>query len=414
MLLFVLPITTSVEEQGIYYALLGLFSLFAFADLGLSSALINFVSHQKQISLEKNQHNNIVKSANLARLIIFAFLWGVIGSILLGIITYLIGIHSLKSFFTYAEDLHFSLIIVSIMNIFFFQNLIFFSILEGLNLISKMFFYRCLHMFLFITGQLIFLFFEFSYKSLVYAQAISTFLVYCLLIFCHFKQFFTFALESKKEASISVLKDVIPFQTKVATSWIFGFLPIQIMPTLIATTLGLAWSAKIGMTQQIITAVSATAFIFIQVIVPKLGELVSQKNNIDVFKIYKRSRNLSLLTSILGILGLIISYFILQKLYVAILNRIVPLDMLILFLSLIIVNWITFARAALARVFHIEVMFWPTVFSGSSLIFLLIFSKFLTPNEFVFYYVTIAWASCIGLGSILFKSFISKKVLNEN
>lgn len=414
MLLFVLPITTNVEEQGIYYALFGLFSLFAFADLGLSSALINFISHQKEINLKKINKSNTIKRANLARLITFAFNWGIIGSLILGLITYFIGVLSLNSFFSSAQDLHYSIIVVSIMSIFFFQILVFFAILEGFNLVSQMFFYRSLYMFLFISNQLIFLFLDFSYKSLIFAQVISTLLVYFILLLKHFKKLLFLSLESKKEASISILGDVIPFQSKVAASWIFGMVPIQIIPTVIASTLGLTLSAQIGMTQQIITAISATAFIFIQVIIPKMGELVSQKQNIEVLKIYNKAQKLSLLISVLGIFGFIASYLLIEKFYMVILNRILPPELLILVLSLIIVNWITFSRASLARVFHIEIMFWPTILSGSSIIFLLFFSKFLTPNQFILYYVTASWMSFIFLGSILFKQFYSKKVLNDN
>lgn len=414
MLLIVLPITTSVKDQGIYYALLGIFSLFAFTDLGLSSALVNFISHQKESNSKGRDQENLVKRANLGRLIMFAFFWGIFGSLILGVLTYFIGVLSLNSFFASIEDLHYSIILISIMSIFFFQMLIFFSILEGLNLVAKMFFYRSFYMFLLITSQVVFLFLDYSYKSLAYAQMISTIVIYILVLFKYFNQFLSFALQSKKEANISIFHDVLPFQYKVALSWIFGFIPIQIMPTLIASSLGLAWSAKIGMTQQIVTAISATAFVFVQIIVPKMGQLVSERQNLEAIKIYKKSLKLSLGISILGILGFTFFYFIIQNFYEVILDRILPPDLLILFFSLIFVNWITFARAALARVFHVEVMFWPTIFGGTVIMFLLIVSKFLTPNEFVYYYITIAWISCIFFGGLLFKRFISGKVFHVN
>jgi hypothetical protein len=409
-LIFVLPMTTSINEQGIYYALLGLVSLFAIADLGLSSALVNFIAHQKNSITDKIEKKK-AKRANLASLLIFSTKWSLVGSCMLGCLIFLIGQNTLSPFFDMAPDLFFAIILISVVSAFFFQLIILFAIMEGLNLVNKMFFYRSCYMFIFIISQVTLLFLDFSYKSIVYAQLISTITVYVLVIFKHIKMFLSFALHSTEEADISILHDVIPFQFKVAISWVFGFIPIQIMPTFIASSLGLVWAAKIGMTQQIITAISATAFVCIQIVIPQMGQLASKMKNRKVKIIYHRALKLSLLVSIIGVLGFGGFYFLAIYFYDIILDRILPLNLLILYSSMIIVNWITFARASLGRAFHIEIMLWPTIMSGVFIIFLLAISKQLSPSEFVFYYVGTYWITCVFIGGFLFKRFTLERGL---
>ena len=288
---------------------------------------------------------------------------------------------------------------------------VFLAILEGLNKVEKIFFYKSIYMFILVSIQVILLFLDFSYEAIVYALLTSVLVTYLIIIINHLKEVLNFALFATKNSNLSITRDVLKFQLRNATSWVFGFVPIQIMPTFIAAGLGLDWTARIGMTQQIITAISATSFVFIQIIVPKIGQLASESNIKQIKLLYRRALKYSLVVAIIGICLTIFLYIFAKVYYEDILERVVPINLLVPFLSLVIVNWITFARAALGRAFHEEIMLSPTILSGVCIILLLELSEFITANILILFYVVISWLTSVLIGGILFRKFINKKGL---
>lgn len=410
-LIAILPLTTTIDEQGIYYALLGLVSLYVVADLGLSTALINFISHQ----IDPNNQSTIdgVKAANLARLVSFATKWAVYGSILLGIFVYIFGTIVLDNYFLEFPLLHSAILIICVATIFTFQLFIGFAILEGLNNVSEAFFLRTIYVITLITTQVIMLATGKSYFSLAIGQIAALTVSSIIFLIRNYSYLKEISKASTNASNLSIRDKVIPFQLRVAVSWLFGFLPIQLMPTILIGTLGAAWAGRIGMTQQVVTAISATAFIFVQTVVPKLGQLVASGNNCEITKVYKTALKRSLSITVLAIVSVIITKIVMEYISPEIADRILQLDLLIVFMSLVLVNWITFARAALARTYHKEIMFWPTVLGGLSTLMILVVSNHLTPIAVVYGIVISSTVASIILGGINYRKFVTEQGLGE-
>ena len=142
-----------------------------------------------------------------------------------------------------------------------------------------------------------------------------------------------------------------------------------------------------------------------------MGQLASESNLKQIDLLYRQALKHSLIVTIIGIFSLVFLYILAKNYYDDVLERVLPINLLVPFLSLVIVNWITFARAALGRAFHEEIMLFPTILSGVTIILLLELSKFITPDIFIFFYVGISWLTSIAVGGILFRSFINKKGL---
>lgn len=408
-LIAILPLTTTIEEQGIYYALLGLVSLYVVADLGLSTALINFISHQ--IDPEGQLPLDRVKAANLARLISFAKKWAIYGSMLLGIFVYFFGVIVLNKYFLEFDLLHSAILLIAVATILTFQLFIGFAILEGLNKVTEAFFLRTIYVITMITIQIIMLVTGLSYFSLAIGQITALGVASIIFLIRNYPYLKQISKASKNASDLSIRNKVIPFQLRVAVSWFFGFLPIQLMPTLLIGTLGAAWAGRIGMTQQVVTAISATAFIFVQTVVPKLGQLVASGHNCEIKRLYKIALRRSFAITMLGIIMVIIAKISMEYVSPEIADRILPLQLLIVFITLGLINWITFARAALARTYHQEIMFWPTIYGGFFTLIVCAISSHLTPTTVVFGIVIISTIASIIIGGFNFTRFTKDKGL---
>lgn len=410
-LIAILPLTTTIDEQGIYYALLGLVSLYVVADLGLSTALINFISHQ----IDPNDQSTIdrVKTANLARLVSFAKKWAIYGSILLGIFVYIFGTIVLDNYFLEYPLLHSALLLICVATIFTFQLFIGFAILEGLNNVTEAFFLRTIYVITLISIQVIMLASGLSYFSLAIGQITALAVASIIFLLRNYPYLKQIGKASTNATDLSIRKKVIPFQLRVAVSWLFGFLPIQLMPTLLIGSLGAAWAGRIGMTQQLVTAISATAFIFVQTVVPKLGQLVASGHNCEIKKIYKIAVRRSFAITMLGIITIVIAKILMEYVSPEIADRILPLQLLIVFITLGLINWITFARAALARTYHQEIMFWPTILGGVSTLLVFAMSSYLSPTAVVYGLVISSTVASIIIGGAIFRKFIVNQGLSE-
>lgn len=408
-LILVLPFTTTPEEQGAYYALLGLVSLYVVADLGLSSALINFVSHQ--IDPDRPHDSEPVKAANLSRLMRFSASWALFGSIVLGLVVYLFGRTLLQREFEVFPSLHEALLLVCVVTVFTFQLFTAFAILEGLNRVAEAFFIRSIYISVLIVTQLVFLLAGYAYFALVIGQLLALLSAAILFLSRNMSSFIQLAGVPPQKADLSIREKVIPFQLRLAITWIFGFLPIQLMPTLLFASLGSVWAGKIGMTQQIVTAISATAFIFVQVIVPRIGQLVASEQSSEVQALYKNALKRSLMVSILAVFCVVAAQIVLSVKAADISARILPLELLIPFLCLVLINWITFARAALARAYHEEVMLWPTIVGGLAAFSVLITAGSLETNLLVYGLVGSAAFASLVLGGVFFRAFAKQKGL---
>lgn len=409
MLILVLPFTTTLEEQGVYYALLGLVSLYVVADLGLSSALINFVSHQ--IDADRLYDGQGVKAANLSLLLRFAASWALLGSMVLGLVVYLFGKTLLQKEFGVFPSLHEALLLVCVVTILTFQLFTAFAILEGLNKVSEAFFIRSIYVSVMITTQLVFLLAGYTYFALVIGQVLALLTAAVLFLSRNLSRFIELASVPTQKADLSIREKVIPFQQRLAVSWIFGFLPIQIMPSLLFATLGSVWAGRIGMTQQIVTAISATAFIFVQVVVPRIGQLVASEQTSAVLAIYKTALKRSLMMSILAVVCVIAAQLTMTEIALEVSARILPLDLLLPFMFLVFCNWLSFSRAALARAYHEEVMLWPTIIGGIITIGVLTVSGSMEPKLVVYGIVSSAAFASLILGGAFFRAFAKQKGL---
>lgn len=409
LIISILPFKTTPEEQGLYYALLGLISIYVVVDLGLSSMLINFISHQTMSG--KDDHQIEIKKANLALLLRFAIKWVVVSSLLLGFFVYHVGhdiLSEYKTVFMGLEQVVMLVCLVSIMTLILFAGS---AVLEGLNKVSEAFFIKTIYVTVMIVMQIILLFMDMSYFALLAGQGIALVLAGVIYLKRNLASLLELILYSTEYANVSIVNQVIPFQLKVAISWVFGFLPIQIMPTILFTTLGPVWAGKIGLTQQIVTALSATSFIFIQVVVPKIGQLASLKKSKEVSVIYKKALKKSLLFSVVSILIVALSVEILTKYQRDIADRLLPTALLLVYLLIILINWLTFARAVLARAFHKEIILFPAILSGFISISIFYNAQVLGYSLTIILHVLNLLLCNIIIGGYLFKRFKLSKGL---
>lgn len=407
VLIIVLPYTTGINEQGVYYALLGIISLYMVADLGLASALVNFVSHQV-FTFEGDSEQNQIALANLKRILLFSVKWMIFGSTLFIPLSILLVNNIKQSGIGALESVSYIELVILVCAACFLSFLLYVltAFVEGLGNVSDAFLIRSIFLLLNIVFQVILLLLDVSYLSLPVAQCIGAVVAMIFLIFKYKFHFLIIIRSNQSLSTLSVKQKMVPFQGKVAISWIFGFLPIQLLPTMTIVTLGADWAARLGMTQQIVTAVSATCFLFIQYIVPKMGSLVALNQKKEVCSIFKKASFNSFIATVVFTVCSLFVVYLLDMFGWQISKRLLPFDLFFLFSSLIIVNWYGLSRATLGRVYHKEIMLVPTVLSGVSLGSLYLFSSEIDPYSFVIYYVSICWLILITVSRFQFRRFV--------
>lgn len=359
--LAVLPYYLDEMALGIYYSLLGLLNLYIIGDLGLSSALVNYISHNI-LNDEFDNSANSVRCSNLLVIFKFAFIWLLLSFIFIFfLVSFLSHFVLIKVSFEHTILFSTSLGLASAFSLSYFIAL---SILEGSGHIVKVFKAKLLFTILTTVLQVLLIILGYGVYSLTAAYVISLIAIIPFLVNSISEVIAPVKKYKKSTPTISIRKDVFPFQLRVSISWIFGYVPWQTIPTVILVFLSAEWAGKFGLANQIVIAVSGTAFVAVQSIVPKLGHLISKGDKQKAWRIFIVASIISLALSILGYVFVILCLKFGEAWGYIKLDRFLPINMLMIYMILIFVNWYVFSIAAFGRVNHKEYFLWPTVIGG--------------------------------------------------
>jgi len=364
ILVVLVPLYTTVEEQGLYYSLLALSSLYVIFELGLNAAIINFMSHQLIDGPSGRQRNTRrVCLANQSRLLWFVTKWILAGVVLTAISVFGFGLYAFGNFFSSYPNLVPSLGMVAIstgLSLFFFAAL---AVMDGYNKMVEAFKYRILYMSAFLLIQFSLLIGGLSFMALALSQLLALLLLLPLVFLRNFTPYKRVLSFTMGPATIDIRNQVLPFQRRVAISWIFGFMPLQMMPIFLLNGLGPEWAGRFGMTQQVLNSLSATAFVFVQTKIPNMGILISKAKMKEAIQLYRQGMKESMLVSFVLITGILAVLWLTTFFGLTVIERLLPLSMFISISIIVMAQSLTFSRATFLRVNHIEV-FAPTVLGG--------------------------------------------------
>jgi O-antigen/teichoic acid export membrane protein len=106
---------------------------------------------------------------------------------------------------------------------------------------------------------------------------------------------------------VSYLKEIFPFQWKIALSWVSGYFIFQLFNPVLFATEGAIVAGQMGMTLTAINAIQAFSMSWINTKIPLYSQLIAQKDYLQLDHIFNKT--LKQMTSVC--LGLLVLFFIL-------------------------------------------------------------------------------------------------------
>lgn len=352
IMMLLIPLFLSPEQQGYWYLFGSISALSVFADLGFSNIVLQFAAHEYaflHFNVDGLLDGELFNLQKLGSFLKFIIKWISTICIIVFPVIFIIGI----LFFARDNVLGIYFLpwtiyaIGSLIN--FFNNSIL-SFIEGLNKITqiqKIRFYvavlnTCIVVVVLVTGGNIY--------ALAFGMIISSSSIFVLFL-GKFKNILKQLLGVSKNLSYNWKIEIVPLFIKYAISWSSGYFIFQIYTPLMHYFHGPVYSGKVGITLTLAGAIFNISYIWMYTIVPQMNMFISKKSWDVLDRIFRKRLFLALGTYLVIIMGLFVflalfgSYWIIPR----IVSRFLPTTSLALllpcyFIQLITGSWALYLR----------------------------------------------------------------------
>ncbi|WDF54706.1 lipopolysaccharide biosynthesis protein [Mucilaginibacter sp. KACC 22063] len=322
-------------EQGYYYTFASILAIQIFFELGLSSIITQYAAYEfahLKWSAEGLLNGEEYYKSRLASILKFCVKWfGVIAIVLL-LVLIIVGLIFFSTYNSKGVVVNwripwFILCISTALNLFIDPLLAFF---DGLNEIEDMAKIRLIQKS--VNIFLLYLLFAMGFK--LYSSpiaSIAAILINYIQILAtkRYKLLKTIWLSHGKD-TINYLKDIFPFQWRIALSWISGYLIFQLFVPVVFATDGSVAAGRMGMTLAALSGVLSISLSWVNTKVPIFSQLISKKNYIQLDETFFKTLKQSSAVCALCLVLLISIVIVLQKLNLSVGNRFLSYPQLIM------------------------------------------------------------------------------------
>lgn len=349
----------SPEEQGYYYTFGSIVGIQVFFELGLTQIITQFVAHEashlKLVNGVILEGDDKYKS-RLSSLLRFCAKWYLVFAALLFIILAIVGIVFFTKFKDSNDGVTWTLpwILLALGTAF---NLLISPILafiEGLGKVKEVAQIRLVQQFIHpvvVWGGL-------ALGSKLFVSGadaiIRVVVVAIILVKSSFYSLLKNIWKDLNQERVSYMKEVFPYQWRIALSWISGYFIFQLFNPVLFATDGAKVAGQMGMTMTALNAAQALTLAWINTKVPKLSGFIAQKQYKELDSLFGRTMKQmlligsSVLIAFVFIIGLI-QYYDIRPLGLNIGERFIPIIPLCLMawsvFSMFPVNcWATYLR----------------------------------------------------------------------
>ena len=386
LMLLLIPLYLTEEQQGYWYLFGSVAALSTFADLGFSNIILQFSAHEYASlkigneGLLEGQSENIKKMGSFLR---FVIRWlSTICAIVYPII-FIVGIYFL------VRDKVLSVyfipwIIYSIGSLVNFFNNSILSFIEGMDQISKI---QKSRLIVAIINSVVVISSLLLHLN-IYALAFGIILSASFMFITIFKTFGKILKQLWKESvdfSYPWKKEILPLFKKYVLSFASGYFLFQIYTPLMHYFHGPIYSGKIGISMSLVTAMFTFSTIFVYTITPRINMLIEKKDWLELDKIFNKRLMLS------GIAYLFIAccFFVFINLFseISLINKIVsrflPWQGLVILISAYFIQVFINSWAVYLRGHKIE-PYWYTGIVSAVWVFVItvLIGKFMSPDYF--------------------------------
>lgn len=282
------------EEQGYYYTFASVLAIQGFFELGFTGIMTQFVAHEHahlswgadSISLEGES----IYRSRLASLLHICVKWYSVVAVLFLVALQVAGTFFFEEFGKDDNvDWETPWIIISTMNAWSLFTAPLFSFMNGLGLVkdmAKMNFYRT------IVNTIILwicLLLGLKLYSMAFSAIVSA--MYVILYFATHK-FFKILIGIWKtyvHERVSYMKDIFPYQWRIALSWMSGYFIFNFMNPVIFASVGSVAAGQFGMSINILNQIRNLAMSWITTKIPLMSRLIELKEYFDLDRMFRRT-----------------------------------------------------------------------------------------------------------------------------
>lgn len=175
-----------------------------------------------------------------------------------------------------------------------------------------------------------------------------------------------FAIESDHIAvqPISWSRDILPFQWRIAVSWISGYFIFQLFTPLIFEQAGAAEAGRLGLAITVFAAIGTIGLSWVNAKASKFSMMIARRESIALLNEFKGVALRSLMATTLISISVILIAWYATVIELQIMSRISDLSVLICLAFITIINSIIFSAAIFMRAHREEPMLANSVVSG--------------------------------------------------
>jgi hypothetical protein len=289
IIFFIAKYLTKVE-QGYYYTFLSIGAIQIFFELGLSNIITQFVSFEYSKLKFLNEDELIgdeVALSRLSSLFILVKKWYSVISLALFVFLLLIGIVYFTKFKYQSDSVSwiFPWILFSISTVLNLLVTALNSFLQGFQKVALLSKLQSIPSIIKIVVICIGLKLGLGLYVLGFSQLIFS-LLFFLLIFNRFKGVLKFLNDSIIIEKIDYVTEILPYQWKIALSWISGFFIFQLFTPLVFAFDGPVLAGKMGMSLAALNGIFSISMTWISTKTPIFAAMIARKNYIELDLIF--------------------------------------------------------------------------------------------------------------------------------
>lgn len=298
-------------EQGFYYTFGSILALQVFFELGLTGIMTQYVAHEaSHLSLGNDlcYDGDEKYKSRLASLVRFCLKWYSVLSVIIFIFLMIIGF---AYFSKYGDGLgadvewRYPWCLICICTAIKFLQTPFNSILQGLGYVKDM----CKLSFWqqFIIPALTWLCLACGFK--LYVLGIGYFCSLMLwFAYIYKKKFYTILINLLKQhitERVNYVKEILPYQWRIALSWVSGYFIFQLFNPVLFATEGAVVAGQMGLTLTALNAIQSLSLSWMNTKVPMYSKLIALRQYVQLDQIF----NVTLRQMIRICLGLLVLFF---------------------------------------------------------------------------------------------------------
>ena len=308
----------SPEAQGYYYTFNAVLSIQLFAELGLSTVLIYFASHEwskLRVGPDGRPTGDDVALSRLTSLARFALKWYVIAAVALTLLLAFGGLRFLATAGSQDFSWKAPWLALCIATGLAFSTVPVWSLLEGCNQVSHTYAYRFVQAV--VTSITAWIAIWNNAELWFVSISLSIGLLFALaMIVCRYSDFLsTIMLRTPRGPRVSWRTDLLPMQWRIALSWIAGYFVFFLLTPVLFFYQGPVVAGQMGMTWSFASALLAVASSWVTPKAPSFGILIAQRKFDELDRLFWKITATVLVVTLLGALAIWAAVFILNLLH---------------------------------------------------------------------------------------------------